>query len=313
MTQVFESTDVGSSEALLRQYYSSMRLQVTGERHLMRFIQHQVGRVRLDRNTFRMDLDLEADPLGTIVVARVVGGRASYGRGADERRYERGDVYVTAQPDDGFFASLRDYEGEIAVLEPDLLGEVAEAAPGSHEPVRLLDHSPISTVAADMWWRTYTFLLASSRASTADSVSPIYQQEATRLLVAATLAAFPTNAVFEPSAVDRHDAHPATLRRATEYIEGNAQRDITIKDIAEAAGVTTRAVQLSFRRYLDTTPTTYLRKVRLDYVRAGLIDGSPELTTVTSIAGRWGFSNFGRFAAQYRAEFGELPGQTLRR
>jgi hypothetical protein len=33
-----------------------------------------------------------------------------------------------------------------------------------------------------------------------------------------------------------------------------------VADIAAAARVTTRAVQLAFRRHLDTTPTDYLRQ-----------------------------------------------------
>ncbi|MFD2500918.1 hypothetical protein ACFSTI_21320 [Rhizorhabdus histidinilytica] len=34
---------------------------------------------------------------------------------------------------------------------------------------------------------------------------------------------------------------------------------------------------------------------------------------MTEIACRWGFYQFGRFAAQYRRLFGELPSETLRK
>ena len=313
MTQVFESTDLGSTEALLSENYASVRVSASAPSHLMRLTQHQLGRVRMDRTTFQMDLDIEADPLGTVCIGRIAGGRASYGVGNDERRYRSGDVYVIAQPDAGFHTVLQSYDAELAVFDPALLSEVAELGPGANGAVKILDHAPISTRAAALWWSTYCFVRASSEACAPEPISPIYEQEATRLLVAATLAAFPTNAVLEPTIEDRHDAHPHTLRRATEYVEANAALAITIKDIADAAGVTSRAVQLSFQRHLDTTPTAYLRKVRLRYVHDGLLAGSADRTTVTTIAGQWGFSNFGRFAAQYRAEFGELPGQTLRR
>ncbi|MBA2955467.1 AraC family transcriptional regulator [Nocardioides sp. CGMCC 1.13656] len=314
MTQVFESTEIGASEDLLRDKYSAMRLRASGSRHLLRLEQDRIGRVRLDRTTFQMDLDLEADPLGALVVARVVDGHASYGRGAAQRRYCRGDVYVTADPDAGFIASLHDYQGEIAVLDPALLGQVAEPAPGSHGPIRLLDHEPVSAQATAMWRRTYRFALAGSRAcADAGATRPFYAQAVARLLAAATLATFPTTALTEPTAADRAAADTRTLHRSTEFIEAHAIHDISLRDIADASGVTIRAVQLAFRRHLDLTPTMYLRKVRLRHVRGGLVAGSPEMTTVTAVASQWGFSNLGRFAAQYRAEFGELPAQTLRR
>lgn len=313
MEFVFESTDLDTSEELLRQQYTAMRLTPTGGHHLLRLDQRRLGRVRLDRNSLDMDVALESDPLGAIIVARVMSGRASYGQGEDERRYGPGDVYVSADPEDPFHATLRGFHGEIAVIDPTLLGEVAQGAPGSNGTVRLLEHTPVSAEAAALWWRTYCFVRDSTEASQPSPLSPIYEQEAARLLVAALLGTFPSTAVTDPTIEDRHDAHPVTLRRAAEFIEANAGREITPKEVADAAGVTIRAVQLAFRRHLDTTPTAYLRAVRLQYVHDELVAGDSDRTTVSEIAGRWGFANFGRFAAQYRTQFGELPGLTLRR
>ena len=47
-----------------------------------------------------------------------------------------------------------------------------------------------------------------------------------------TLATFPSNALTEPTAVDRHDASPATLRRAVAFIDEHARQDITVADPA---------------------------------------------------------------------------------
>jgi AraC-like DNA-binding protein len=221
-------------------------------------------------------------------------------------------VYVSADPDEDFRATLDNFQGAVAVLDPALLGEVAEPSPGARRAVRLVGHDPCSARAAELWWRTYCFVRDSVDASTSETLSPIFEQEAARLLAAATLAAFPTTADPDPTIEDRRDAHTQTVRRAADFIEANAWRDITIKEIADAAGVTIRSVQLSFRRHLDTTPTAYLRGVRLEYVHDELASNGPDRTTVSEVAGRWGFCNFGRFAAQYRTRFGELPAQTLR-
>jgi transcriptional regulator GlxA family with amidase domain len=72
-------------------------------------------------------------------------------------------------------------------------------------------------------------------------------------------------------------------------------------------------VQLAFRRHLDTTPTAYLRQVRLDAARIELLAAAPEdRVTVTEVAYRWGFCSPSRFAERYRAAFGTTPSETLR-
>lgn len=113
--------------------------------------------------------------------------------------------------------------------------------------------------------------------------------------------------------MDRRDAHPATLRRAIAYIDANAGRDLSAVDIASAAHVSVRAVQLAFRQYLDTTPMAYLRRVRLDHAHRELQAAAPGDATVTRVAARWGYGQPSSFAAQYRAAYGESPSQTLRR
>jgi transcriptional regulator GlxA family with amidase domain len=119
--------------------------------------------------------------------------------------------------------------------------------------------------------------------------------------------------VLSPTAEDGHDAHPDTLRRATSFIETNPDVELTLADVARAARVTPRALQLAFRRHLDTTPMAYLRRVRLDNARDDLRAATAgDERTVTAVAARWGFTP-SRFTEQYRAAYGELPSHTLRR
>ncbi|WP_448334137.1 helix-turn-helix transcriptional regulator, partial [Streptomyces sp. DSM 41534] len=94
-------------------------------------------------------------------------------------------------------------------------------------------------------------------------------------------------------------------------IEANADRDITLADIAEAVYVTPRALQYMFRRHLELSPMGYLRQVRLNHARRQLLNADPATTTVQAVAARWGFAHTGRFAAAYRRTFGENPSDTL--
>jgi transcriptional regulator GlxA family with amidase domain len=139
--------------------------------------------------------------------------------------------------------------------------------------------------------------------------NPLVVANATRLLVATTLATFPNSTLVGSTTSDRRDAHPQTVRRAVAFIEDNADRDITASDIARAARVSIRAIQLAFRRHLDTTPMAYLRRVRLSCADADLHAANG---TVTAIAARWGYARPSVFAAYYRAAYGVSPSRTLR-
>ncbi|MEV4357248.1 AraC family transcriptional regulator [Nonomuraea sp. NPDC004186] len=105
---------------------------------------------------------------------------------------------------------------------------------------------------------------------------------------------------------------PTALRRAIRYCEDHAGEAICLGDIAAAARVSVRTLQLGFREHLQTTPMAYLRSVRLAHTHADLvrIADTGSQTTVTEVALRWGFTHLGRFAALYRQTYGRLPSST---
>jgi transcriptional regulator GlxA family with amidase domain len=131
------------------------------------------------------------------------------------------------------------------------------------------------------------------------------------VLLALSLAAFslPPGGSCAAAAGQHHH----TLRRAIRFIDENAQRSISAADVARAAHVTVRTVQLAFQQHLGTTPTRYLRAVRLEQARQQLTSADPETTTVTAVAARWGFASHSRFTTYYKAAYGETPSETLRR
>ncbi len=105
-------------------------------------------------------------------------------------------------------------------------------------------------------------------------------------------------------------ARPRTVKRAVDLIEANPQANFTLTDLARHAGVGARRLQLAFQETLHTSPTGYLRKVKLEHARAELLAGED---TVMAIAYRWGFGHPGRFATMYRETYGESPSETLHR
>lgn len=107
------------------------------------------------------------------------------------------------------------------------------------------------------------------------------------------------------------DLYSTVADRATAFIHANADRRITVSDIADAIHVSDRTLVRAFHRHLRTTPAAYLKTARLAGARHDLQAASAGATTVTTVATRWGFHDLGRFAATYRAAYGEEPRVTL--
>lgn len=86
---------------------------------------------------------------------------------------------------------------------------------------------------------------------------------------------------------------------------------MSIHDIATALGVGVRTLQIAFRKHVGASPAYVLRMGRLDGAHRDLVSGLA--ATAYDAAGKWGFSNAGRFAAEYRDRIGEYPSETIRR
>jgi AraC-like DNA-binding protein len=312
---IFETAEQDSAEHILSAVYgTSMRIDAHGQRRGMRLVQVPLTpAVRLDRITFRMSFDADATPRGVLFFGSVTSGVLRHASDGSQRLMRPGDVYLAAQPDHSHATTVMDTETETAVIDPALPSQIAETEPGrAQQPVRFTGYEPVSPRAARVWKDTYAYVRDTVLDQPGTFRHPLIASSAARLLVAAALATFPSNVLTDPTIEDRHDAHPATLRRAMAFIDEHAQRDVTTAEIAAAAHVSIRALQLAFRRHLGTSPVVYLRRVRLDHAHRDLLAADPAGQTVTAIAYRWGFHSSSRFAHYYQKVYGVAPSRTLR-
>ncbi|HEY4373226.1 MAG TPA: AraC family transcriptional regulator [Burkholderiales bacterium] len=104
---------------------------------------------------------------------------------------------------------------------------------------------------------------------------------------------------------------PRHVRRAIDFMHANIARPIALADIVLASGASARSLQAGFRRFKGSTPMNYLRQLRLNAVRAELLDPASR-DSIASIAQRWGFTHIGSFSAAYQQAYGELPSETYR-
>jgi AraC-like DNA-binding protein len=247
-----------------------------------------------------------------VMLMCVLGGRVERSTRAGTDRFGAGDVFLLTQPGEGYALRWDELHAITMPVRMEYLTEGEPAARAMRFP-RLTAQRPEHRV---MVRRTFDFVdkvvLGAEPARSCDLVHGS----------AARLVASMTATVFGPEGDASHDgagsagrSHggQATLRRALEFVESNADRDIALPDIAAAAYATPRSVQLVFRRYLDTTPMAHLRRVRLEHVHEELVASNHGAgATVTEVASRWGFASMGRFAQEYREMYGVLPSETLR-
>lgn len=99
------------------------------------------------------------------------------------------------------------------------------------------------------------------------------------------------------------------LTRAIDYIRQNYPAEIKIRDLVDYTHTTSRNLQLVFKSQFGLTPLQFLRCYRLVKFHRAL----QELDTVTDAAVSCGLRHMGRLPDQYRALFGENPGDYLNR
>ena len=103
------------------------------------------------------------------------------------------------------------------------------------------------------------------------------------------------------------------LQRAKEYIHAHLREVFSLHDLAEAVGTSPSTLLRTFNTHHGVSPMQYVKLLRLEAVRRSLLDSDPLGGTVSGVASEYGFRQLGRFSAEYRKVYGELPSVTLRR
>ncbi|MEJ2866598.1 helix-turn-helix transcriptional regulator [Actinomycetospora sp. OC33-EN08] len=244
---------------------------------------------------------------------RVYRGRVGFRTRRVDLRAVAGEVFLVP-PDDPWEAATDDVDVSGLMLDRDRFTQYAAALRGTDgADVTFTGLEPVSPAAARFWDATVAHVRESVLGDTVGRDSPLVQGEAFRMLAATLLTTFPNTALAGDAApVGR--VEPAVVRRAAQYMDEHARDDIGLDDVAAAARVSPRALQLAFRRHRDTTPLEYLRRVRMAGAHQDLQAGDPTRgDTVAAIAARWGFGSAGRFSGDYRRLHGCHPRDTLRR
>lgn len=115
------------------------------------------------------------------------------------------------------------------------------------------------------------------------------------------------------------DGNPRISRRyqrlnlLRDFISENTHRPIRMDELCAVSKLSRRGLEYLFMDLLGVGVSTFLHKLRLHGVRRELLATEPCHGSVKRYALDWGFWHLGRFAADYRAQFGENPKVTLSR
>lgn len=199
-------------------------------------------------------------------------------------------------------------------IDKDFLLHIAQSELGSEltEPVRFNPQVNLTSANGRQLRKLILWLAAAvdSGAVTLDR-HPATNNALEQRLVSELLRLQPSNI---SSLLDFQPNHVSSLqlRRAVSFIREQHQENISLAQIARAAGINPRTLQLRFQADLGVTPIQFLRDIRLDRARSQLLN-SAESALVSQVAYDCGYSHLGRFARDFRARFGQSPSEFIRR
>lgn len=315
----FRTSDPGEAMEYISAHYATLRPRHTPTRFPFTSAATRTSdglmRVAVVKNGTAMDALVEPDQPRTVTIVYPLRGRLAVSTRA-EPELSWFDGPMLMPPHEPAWAAWNDVDVVTVQLDMSVLeAAAASLADRSGEPVHFTGTRPLTPHWGHHWKNLVRYISRDVLANPDAAASPLLIASAQHSLAAALLQTFPSNVMPSPDRTHRSaPAVPAAVRRAVAHIDDHPTSPLTLSDIAQAAGVPPRVLQRAFRRDLNTTPTQYLRRNRMEHAHRDLVAADPnEGATVNAIAARWGFNNqAGRFAAEYRASYGVPPSQTLR-
>jgi len=164
---------------------------------------------------------------------------------------------------------------------------------------------------AGTWWRQVWHLVKELDHGLDPWRSHFLLEDLERNLLTSVLFSFQHN-YLDTLRTQESTVAPKHVKQVEEYIRTHLQDNITIDDLVELTGVSSRSIYNGFKSFRGTTPMKYILQARLEKVHAELLNPA-QGKNVTQIATKWNFSQLGRFSACYKKVYGESPTDTLRK
>ncbi|MEJ2867282.1 AraC family transcriptional regulator [Actinomycetospora sp. OC33-EN08] len=310
------TSDVDEASAAISRAYAPHKLQVADRSQRLDLQLWTNGMPGLDFGYCQMgtDVRLYAPPPGYHVVVFAGVGHLRVGSEQDSVVVSRGRGVVVSPREPVFFEDWsEDCRLVTARFEPAALEGVLSTLLGAApvDPLRFDFPIDLEAPRGGSFLRTLQLLRSELDRPDGMTADPVMAGGLANLAMTGLLRAQPHN--YTDRLTDSRRAEkPANIRNVIDLIESRATDIVSVTDLADAVGLSVRALEEGFRRHVGTSPMAYLRGHRLARAHGDLQEGDPDHTTASRIARRWGFNHYGRFTATYQARYGVSPVETLR-
>jgi AraC-like DNA-binding protein len=309
-----DTKDPDEAHDYLRATYVDHAVHLSGSTDHFRFRHHVAGDESffVARYEHSMNCQVDTESFGYLLVGQMLSGRLRISSGRAEANPGYGELFAL-DPSVPMQIHWDAFRTGLLRLDLAVVNRVASELTGATPKggVRFELARVRSPERARNWQGLVRYLTHDFLPNDLVCSSPLIHAQTMRLVAATVLDTFPnTTASSDPVRAGGADA--GVVRRAVAFIDEHAGEPIGVTEIAAAVRVGARTLQDAFRRHLDTTPMTYLRRTRLERAHVQLCTTDPGAgATVAAIASRWGFAHPGRFAASYRDTYGRSPSETL--
>lgn len=177
-----------------------------------------------------------------------------------------------------------------------------------------------TSFGARRWNFDYLYCRAKMAAQRGDAAGALkhytaYMQDALRCLRTESPGVrriSPTTPAASRASDDVSARLSAKYRRAYHYIIDNIERsDLTTREVAAHINVTERALQLAFKSAVGMSPSSVIRRLRLEGIRSDLLDEGRGPSNIIDTASRWGIRSRSALVKGYRKQFNEAPSETI--
>jgi AraC-like DNA-binding protein len=268
------------------------------------------GNIGLSTFKFGGTVDIVPHGLaGSILVTTAISGKAGLRVKDGTFCIHHGATFISQEEDNPTF--LYDADTEVFKLRFDrglfekFCFKMLDQAPNGKLQ---FDSLMLRPDAGNRWTSLLHFVAATMNSAGKNGPSYLELANMEEMLMLTLLSIQPSN--YQVNSNQAAKVSPREFKHAVDYIREHLDTDIRLSDLANAASCSIRSLTRAFHLACDTTPMQYVHGLRLQRVRAGLLNAKFDDQTIADIAYHWGFRHLGEFNRKYREAFGETPSET---